>query len=730
MTETKPGVPGAAPATVDPFTLEIIKSKLDRAADEGCVALELTAGSIPISEAHDRVVGLYTDDGDLLAGGAGFMSVLPGAGLAIRHVLRTYAEDPGIGEGDVFLVNDPYVGAAHAPDAMLIAPIFVGERRVGFACAYVHVTDIGGIQPGGWHTEATESYQEGFQTGGLKIIEAGRLRRDIWDTVLRQVRFPERVTLDLRSIVAACNVAQDRFMQIFATYGEEVTLAACRQLVSRSEETLRQRLRELPDGEWTARLYFDYHGARGEAVYPVVLTLRKEADLLKFDFAGTHDQVDVPINCPFGLTYGCVIGPLYSLLSWDIPINEGIHRCIEVVAEEGTIANPRRPGPVSCATEAMAHIIQNLSAMVLSKMMGTSQRYSRRATAQWGAHAAAQMFGLDASHHFVTEATSDLFASSAGAQSFQDGADVGGEMAAPTTRIPNTETSELYFPARFLYKRIVPDSGGPGKFRGGTIIEWAVVPHNTPAQSFSANMFSGRGVTFPQAQGIFGGLPGCTTDYVQYRGGNAAEFPSNRRETTGREENVRFGVTHIGPDDVMYLRTGGGGGFGDPLERDPERVAQDVASGFVSVPAAHAVYGVVLDADRHDVDAAATAELRTDVRRRRLGGTEPAAVDDHAELALGDRPLGGYLHVVDEPGTGPVIRCARCSHEICAADADWKDHVPHREAPLAEAGPVHRDTGECVLREFYCPGCAAMLEVEMARPGDPPLHDRVTGWPA
>ncbi|MBS1895519.1 MAG: hydantoinase B/oxoprolinase family protein [Actinobacteria bacterium] len=728
MTETA-AKPAATATGIDPFTLEIIKSKLDRAADEGCVALEMVAGSIPVAEAHDYIVGIYNPEGRLLAGGAGFMSVLPAAGRAIRHVIDTYSEDPGIEDGDVFFVNDPYVGAPHAPDAVMIQPCFFEGRLAGFVSAFVHLTDSGGLQPGGWHTEATESFQEGFQSAGIKIIEGGELRRDVWDTIVNQVRFPERVILDLRSIIAAGNVARERYLQIFARYGEETTRAATVELLDRSERLLRDRLAELPDGEWSGRLYFDYHGPKGEAVYPVQLTLRKQGQKLAFDYAGTHEQVGISINCAFGLSYGCTIGSLYHLLAWDIPINDGIERCITVEAPEGTLVNPRRPAPVSCATEAMAHILQNLSAMVASKMLSASPKYVDRATAPWGAHAGAQMFGLDQGYNFVTEATSDLFASSAGAQSFKDGVDVGGEMAAPTTRVPNTETSELYFPARFLYKRIVPDSGGAGKYRGGAIIEWAVVPHETPMHSFTANMFSGRGVTFPQAQGIYGGLPGCTTDYVQFRGANVADFPADRSATSGEEDMVRFGVTEIGAGDIMYLRTGGGGGFGDPLDRDPERVAVDVRDGFVSERAAADVYGVALG-DGGAVDRDETEQLRLAARRRRLGGNDPDRVpEDGPPPEPGERPLGGCLHVVDGGASHAVVRCTRCGHELCAADEDWKEHAVGRDAPLAEAGPVHRDTGECLLREYVCPGCATLLDAAITRAEDATLHDRVFSWP-
>lgn len=714
---------------VDPFTLEIIKSKLDRAADEGCVALEKAAGSIVVAEAHDYIVGIYTADGHLLAGGAGFVSVLPTVGRAIRHVIANYGEDPGINDGDIYYVNDPYVGAPHAPDALMIQPCFFNGEKVGFVSSFIHLTDSGGMQPGGWHTEATECYQEGFQTQGIKIAENGKLKRDVWDSLVNQVRIPERVMLDLRSTFAACNVARSSFLAIFDAYGRDTTLAACDELLDRSERLLRERLRELPDGQWSQRLYFDYHGSRGEAVYPVQLTLRKEADNLHFDFTGTHDQVEMSINCAFGMSSGCVIGPLYCLLAPDFPINDGLNRCVDVTAPEGCLVNPRRPAAVSCSTESMAHIIQNLSAMVMSKMLATSPKYAHRATAAWGAHAGAQMFGLDQHFNFVTEATSDLFGCAAGAQSYKDGVDVGGEMAALTTRIPNTETSELYFPGLFLYKRIVPDSGGPGKYRGGAIIEWAVKPHGTPANNFGANMFAGRGVTFPQAQGLFGGLPGCTTDYVQFRNSNAADFPCSREETTGQQSHTRMGFAHFEADDIMYLRTGGGGGYGDPLDRDAVAVLRDVIAGYVSVAAARDVYGVIVDPSGADVDDLATADRRRALRQRRLDASAVAeAVATATAVSLTDKPLGGYLQVTADPH-GAYIQCTHCGTRLCADSEDWKDHAIRNIVPLREAGPVHYDSGEAIIRQHVCPGCATLLDSEVARQDDAVLHDRVFAWP-
>src|SRR5215470_6861501 len=260
---------------VDAVTFEIIRHRLNQVIEEAIVALENVSGSPITNEGHDMMVSLYKADGGLMVGGVGFLHHLTSAAQAVKHILATFSHDPGIGEDDVFMLNDSYTAALHPPDVYLISPIHHEGKLTGFVSNFVHVTDIGAVDPGGFSPNAREAFQEGFVTQGLKIVERGKPRRDVIETFLRNVRDPGMTALDLKS-------------QLAANYGVEAVDSVSGQLIEQSERLLRERLRELPDGVWRARQYVDMP----EGLYRVELTAVKEGDTLTYDFSGTDPQID------------------------------------------------------------------------------------------------------------------------------------------------------------------------------------------------------------------------------------------------------------------------------------------------------------------------------------------------------------------------------------------------------------------------------------------------------
>ena len=236
---------------MDSVTFEIIRHKLYSVMDEAIIALENVSGSPITNEGHDLMASLYKADGGLMVGGVGFLHHLTSAAQAVKHILATYADDPGINENDVYFLNDAYTAALHPPDVYLISPIHYEGRLTGFAANFVHVTDIGAIDPGGFSPSARDNYQEGFQSKGLKLVEGGRMRRDVLDTFLNMVRDPGMTQLDLKSQLAANHVAKQRMLELYADYGADVVEAVSEELIIQSEQLVRRnRLSELPDGEW------------------------------------------------------------------------------------------------------------------------------------------------------------------------------------------------------------------------------------------------------------------------------------------------------------------------------------------------------------------------------------------------------------------------------------------------------------------------------------------------
>lgn len=706
---------------VDPFTFEIIRHKLVQVTDETIIALENVSGSPITNEGHDMMASLYLPDGGLMVGGVGFLHHLTSAAQAVKHIIANFSDDPGIEEDDVFFFNDSYTAALHPPDVYMISPIHFRGTLTGFVANFVHVTDIGAVDPGGFSPNAQDNYQEGFQTKGLKIVERGKPRKDVVETFLNMVRDPGMTALDLKSQLAANHVAKVRMQRIYADYGVETVQAVSDALIQQSEQLVRQRLRELPDGQWSAREYIDM----ADETATVMLTGTKRGDTLTYDFTGSSDQLGVGINCCYWATWGAMFAPIFPLLAWDVTWNEGVARPMRLIAPEGTVVNCRRPAPISVATVGTVQIVNNLSTVLLSKMFGASDRYRDRATAVWhGSHAHVETHGINAEGEFFIAPLTDTFAGAAGARAFRDGVDLGGEIPNVVSRWANAESQELNTPLRYLYRRVVPDSGGPGKHRGGVCHEYAFTPHGLGDGSLGVVLF-GKGTRAPMSLGIFGGYPGCNVDYITFRNGNVDELPESLEETRG-EPRVAQSWGHIALEagDIQYVRFMGGGGYGDPIDRDPQAVLRDIDQRLVTVGAARDIYGVVLDVAASGVDEPATRARRLEIRSERTGGSVIEATARADVPGTGMR-IGEYLQRTADGAT----QCTWCGETFSPPGADWKDHSALRASPLSRAGAHRPDSDEFRLIEACCPSCGTLLEVELTRSGDSPLHDRIESWP-
>ena len=707
-----------APVTaVDPVTFEIIRHKLYSVMDEAIIALENVSGSPITNEGHDLMASLYKADGGLMVGGVGFLHHLTSAAQAVKHILATYSDDPGIGEDDVYFLNDSYTAALHPPDVYLISPIHFDGRLTGFAANFVHVTDIGAIDPGGFSPSARDNYQEGFQSKGLKIVEGGKVRRDVLDTFLNMVRDPGMTQLDLKSQLAANHVAKKRMHELYADYGVDVVEAVSEELIRQSEQLVRRRLSELPDGEWRVREYIDMPGANAT----VELAATKEGDTLTYDFTGSSPQVELGVNCSYWATWGGLFAPIFPLLAWDVTWNEGVTRPIRLVAPEGTIVNCIRPAPISIATVGTIQIVNNLSTLVLSKMFGASEKYRNRATAVWhGSHAHVETHGFTADGEFFVAPLTDTFAGAAGARAFADGVDLGGEIPNIVSRWANAESQELNTPITYLFRRAVPDSGGPGKFRGGVCHEYAFTPNGSDG-SIGLVLF-GKGTRAPMSLGLFGGYPGCNVGYTTFRKANVDALPASLDELTGESSFDQFwGHVELEEGDAQYVRFMGGGGYGDPIDRDPKLVIADVQAGLVSDSAARGIYGVVVQGDR--VDESATNERRAAIRAERLGR---AAETWQRDVPRTGMRISEYLQRTPAGAT----QCTWCGGEFAGVGVDWKDAAVLRRVPIEQAGPLRPPTAEFTLVEACCPSCGTLLDTELAALDDEPLHDRVRRWPA
>jgi N-methylhydantoinase B len=711
---------GPSVAGVDPVTFQIVKHRLVQVTDEAVGALKRVSGAPNTNEGHDLMVALYTPDGDLLTGGVGFLHHYLGASEATKHVIETFEGD--IGPGDMFMLNDPYTAALHPPDVYIVCPIFHEGDLQAFSASFVHVADIGAVDPGGFAPNSTSVFHEGFQTPGLKLIEGGEIRADVLATIKNMSRDPGMLELDLRSQIAANNVARDRLQSLASEYGPATVEAVGRELIEQSGERFRDRLRDLPDGRWETRQYLD--SVAEDREYEVRLALEKSGTDLTFDFAGTDEQSEYGLNCTYIATYGGVLAPVFPLFCPDMTWNDGIIRAVDVEAPSGSIVNAERPAPISIATVATLQMCNSLSTLAVSKLLGSTEAYADRATGVWhGAHCHVSM-EIDHGDERTVEALTDTFAGAGGARAFDDGVDLGGEVVNVVARWGNAERHESTFPLRYVQRRYLPDSGGAGEHRGGVGHEYALAPvPGADAEGIDV-VTIGRGLAVPHSTGVFGGYPGSTTDYRVYRDvGEVSGTFDPETDAAGAGDPAAWGVHALDDGDVFYLRFPGSGGYGDPLDRPPERVADDVAAGKVTPETAERVYGVPVDDEgRIDGDVDGT---RAAIRRDRLADGAPddrPAVPDPTPT---DLRLGANVPVVVDDDGVRYAACEACDAVLAPATDDWKAAAVRADRPASAAGE-HTDSDDRFrLREFVCPDCATLLDTEVVRAGDPSLVSRL-----
>ncbi|MGH2851100.1 MAG: hydantoinase B/oxoprolinase family protein, partial [Solirubrobacteraceae bacterium] len=584
------------------------------------------SGSPVANEAYDMNVGLMNAEGDCIAIGVYISIHALSLSATVKDILCEYSEAPGIRPGDVFMCNDPYVGACHQMDITVVAPIFCDDELVGWTGSTVHQIDLGGPVEGQVQIGATSIWGEQPIFPPLKIIDAGVLRNDVERAYLRRTRLPELTALDLKAMIAGCNVAVDRVQALAERYGRGTVLAAIADVSDVTEARFRARLRELPNGTWTHRGYIEY-----DTVYPVVVSVTKHDDQITFDFTQSADQAPAVINCTRPACVGATIAAMLPYLCFDMPWSPaGLQRAIEVVTREGTVVHAAWPAGVSKATTTGSFMATIATSVCLAKMLAASDRHRDQFMATWmGGLYVEDVFGVDQRGEYFGAAFLDAMAGGSGARSFADGLDAGGFLDSPSSIIANVEDYEYSYPVLYLYRRIQPDTGGAGRFRGGATVSMCYVPHDVAL--IPTKIMHAIGTLQPGSVGIAGGYPSCTNQFVIKRGTNiweilaAGELPSELEQIDGELEIYTDSIVHTSQarDDVYRCVAMGGGGYGDPIDRDPVRVRRDVIAGVVTRDQAFERYGVQLAATGDAVDPEATVLRRDAIRGERRASAAP-----------------------------------------------------------------------------------------------------------
>ncbi len=607
--------------SIDPVTFEVVKNALDSIADEMALVIMRSAHSAICRDSLDYSTAVCDGQGRMVAQGLLTALHLGSFPFAMQILIEQYGEN--MRPGDIFAVNDPYGGGGmHLPDIYLTMPIFHEGTVEGYATTLVHHTDVGGITPGGTAVHATEIYQEGLRIPLLKLHDGGRPSEMLLTIIEKNVRVPKKVLGDLRAQVAACHAGGKAFVELLERYGAPVLRDYLDEMHDYAERVMRDEIRSLPDGAYDFTDYIDGFGHTPEpVVFQVKMTV--DGDDITADWTGTSPQVKAAINAPGPFIYSATYLALRCMVRAAIPNAEGYMRPIKVIAPPGSIVNPHLPAAANArgitGFRAADTVLGALAKAVPERVPAAGE----------GGAANPSIGGRHNGEPFVF---TESFLGSWGGRPDRDGVDGLANLAANQSNQP-IEFIESDNPIEVVRYGLVKDSGGPGKYRGGMAItrEWRLLADEAV---FTIRSDRRR----HQPYGLAGGKSGTPSFNILNPGADQQVLPVLPREST----DLRKG------DSVCHTLPGAGG-YGDPLERDPAMVLEDVLDDKFGLDYVKREFGVVIDAGTMTVNESATRRLR---KRKAAAGRRPQGPASHVAHFV--RSLG--LRLADIGAARPAPR--------------------------------------------------------------------------
>jgi N-methylhydantoinase B len=699
--------PSTGETTVHPVAFEVIRSRLLAITEEMRIALQSVSGSPTVTEASDFFTGLFLPDGSFASMGFQVSFQAPVVGNLIRAVYARPTLEPR--DGDMFCGNDPFVGALHQNDIQLAGPIYAEGKIFAWAGVEAHVTDIGGMDFASWSPNARDVRQEGLRIPCVRLVEGGRMREDILEMILTATRLPAQLNLDFRAFVATINVARERVAELVTRYGASTLAAVMKRMIEVSHQRVKERLLELPDGEFRAVDFLEHDG-EANRLYKIDVRMIKRGARLSFDFSGSSPQAPGFINATRSGLEGGVTGALLPMLAYDIPWNQGVLQAADIIAPDGLICTAQFPAPVGAATVETIWVVSNVCSQALNRLLSCAPKYRARAQAVsdgtmatfnlGGRNQYGEPFGL----HLM-----DPLAGGYAAFAGKDGYEAGGPINSPAPAIADVERNELAAPLFYLYRRLARDTGGAGHFRGGASAEVAL----TLAGIDEADaLIMTHGAEVPNACGLFGGHPGATV--IQKWASGAAKNGVCIGELNWIQFGPKPGLQKMRIGDVFAASWQGGGGWGDPLGRDPAAVHRDCQNNLVSPQAAADIYGVIVN--NNELDAGATRTLRAAVRAERLGGRSMRADCPPGAPTIGE--IGPALRLV-RVGT-EVHVVSRSGATLARGSTRWREGAIR--APFATSRMLRLHEG-LEMSSFYCPVSGELLAVDVHEKGAIPPDD-------
>ena len=676
---------------IDPIDLEVLRTRLETIGEQAAAAVEHTAISPTVTESKDYSVTLVDAHGGLIVGTGAVLFHFGAASHTVRSTLARHGET--IAPGDVFMANDPHGGGGlHPQDVMVARPVFVDDRLVAWVGVSAHMMDVGGMVVGSFAPEATECYQEGLRMPPLRLFRRGEEVTEVWDIIRTNVRMSQLVEMDLRGLVAGCHLANERVEAVVREVGPDRFVEHLKAIRDLTESEMRRRIGCLEDGVYRATSWTEFN----EEFFEIPCALTVDGDRLIFDFEGASPQTQHFFNSkPY-----IIESELTVMLSWrmatDLPFNEGFFAPLELRCPEGTIVNANPPAPIGAAHMHVGLNAADVAIQAVNLALAASPRAEGRA------HLAGPGFESAIGNSLwswnLADGTTDAYmvldgnwvGGSAGIE--RDGLDLGRNLLGTRLAgsIPDIEILESWYPLLFLERAARQGTEGAGTHRAGGGNQYSFRPHGV--DRITGTMFGMR--RWLPLPGAAGGAPGACNEFLVHRADGTVE-----------QAEVNASGILVGPGDWFQMRLPNGGGFGDPLDRDPEAVARDVEEGRYGPAEAAEVYGVVLG--DWGVDGPATERQRDELRAKRLAAARPAV-----------RPLQGIaLPVTDGVAEAPlypgVVQRGRLAvaevsgTPLAVAPDHWTDGCPVLVEPRWSSGPPVE------IRTYLDPGSGRALVVDV-----------------
>ncbi|QEC47378.1 hydantoinase B/oxoprolinase family protein [Baekduia soli] len=703
----------------DPITYEVISHRLWSINEEGSTTIAHASGS-PVVQATDYNFALYAPNGDLAVSGVFYMLPVFVMQMMIKKTIELYGDE--LRPGDVFITNDPFTAGVHQSDVQFVSPFFEGDRLVGWTGCMAHVMDVGGMNPGSWCPTATELSQEGLLVPLQRIVDRGKIVQGLWDLIMSNSRLPAMLANDFSAMLSSHRVAQTRLAEACDQYGADAIVDVMQHAIERTEAQMREWVRELPDGEFEHVGFVDHDG-QANNLYKVACRLTKKDDTLTFDFTGTDDAIIGFGNASAPGTYGAIGTAIIAIFGSKLNWNAGLMRPVVVNTPQNSVISAEPPRPISGGSVTAAWIAAAGAMACTSKMLAFREEYHEFVMGPPdGSWLLTQFGGVNQFGEPFAVMFMDPLAWGGPAMSTRDGVSTGGCLAALGGGFNDVELHESQHPLLYLWRRENPDSGGAGRYRGGNGIELALAVYDSPG---IMSICGTQGAVVPSCIGVFGALPGstCLYDVVadsDWRERYAAGESIHTLDDMSGTRSVPDAKTTVmmGPTDVVNNLTQNAGGHGDPLDRPPAEVLDDVLGGHVTLEGARERYGVVVDG--HAVDEAATTAKRDELRRARLAEATGGAGDYEvgSDLPVVER-WGGVLNLL-RSGDGIVVQAADSGAVLGPlSDEGWRHLVPSRTLSAWDVGPQARIDDRLEVRQYLDPITGRSLWVDLLRIGDP-----------